>query len=203
MFWDIISPADHGSLISAWQGTSEGGYCIPALTFTSPTPETLQSVAFCDIYSPGPQGRSRTLSLGNSRVLEDMSSQSQKGRAHVDERSFLAVPLKSEGTRRREPKISREKLRIWTRTWRRISHLPQTVLTLGASTSPSGSSRRGQVKDVDTQVPERLTPFDGVAELEECSFHGIRRRPLFGIPTLARRRPAKRHDPSKRYSIPF
>jgi len=201
-FRDLIILAYHGSLISAWKGVSENGYCIPALTFTSPTPETLQSVVFRDTFSPGPyrdQARSRSLSLRNSRVSADMSSQPQKDRAQLDEYSFLAVPVKSEEIRRREPKGLRQRVRIWNRAWKRISRIPQAVLTLGASTSSSGYSRQGHI--VDIQIPETSIPFDDAAE--EYGFHIIGRRPLFGIPTLARRRLAKRHDPSKRYSIPF
>jgi len=200
-FRDLIILAYHGSLISAWKGVSENGYCIPALTFTSPTPETLQSVVFCDTFSPSPyrdQGRSRSLSLRNSRVSTDMSSQPQKGRAQLDEYSSLAVPVKSEEIRRREPKGLKQRVRIWNRAWKSISRIPQAVLTLGTSTSPSRYSRQGQI---DIQISETSIPFDDAAE--EYGFHIIGWRPLFGIPTLARRRLAKRHDPSKRYSIPF
>jgi len=203
-FRDLIILAYHGLLISAWKEVSENGYCIPALTFTSPTPETLQSVVFCDTFSPGPyrdQRRSRSLSLRNSRVSTDMSclsSQPQKGRAQLDEYSFLAVSVQSEEIRRREPKGLRRRARIWNRAWKRISRIPQAVLTLGTNTSSSRYSREGQI---DIQISETSIPFDDAAE--EYGFHIIGRRPLFGIPTLARRRLAKRHDPSKRYSIPF
>jgi len=196
MFRDLIILAYHGSLISAWKGVSENGYCIPALTFTSPTPETLQSVVFCDTSSSGPyrdQGRSKSLSLRNSKVSTDMSSQSQKDRAQLDK--FLAVPVKSEEISRRESKGLRQR---GNRAWKRILRIPQAVLTLGARISPSEYSRQGQI---DIQISETSIPFDDAAE--EYGFHIIGRRPLFGIPTLARRRLAKRHDPSKRYSIPF
>lgn len=200
MFRDLIIHAYHGSLVSAWKGVSEDGYCIPALTFTSPTPETLQSVVFCDTLPPSPyrdHGRSKSLSLRNSRISTDMTSQLQKDRAQLDEYSLSAVPLKSE-IRQREPKGSRQRVRIWTRAWKRISCIPQVVLTLGTSTSSSGSSRQGQI---DIQISETSIPSDDAAE--EYGFHIIGRRPFFGIPTLARRRLSKRHDSSKRYSIPF
>lgn len=218
---------------SAGRGECRHEPLIPALTLTSPTPETLQSVVFSDMHPSDvceDQGRSVSVSAERLGRLESASTVPRRRdvRQQTGDRRHLVIPVKDErvnavGRRRAgAPKTYRGKPRIWIRAWKRLSHLlvlPQAALTSCAATSLSEPVRRGRAKTVENQNLGTSTPFgdattDGYAsELSDIeassSFNGnvtgisSRRRLSFGIPTLARRRLAKRHDGSGRYTVAF
>ncbi|KAJ3563285.1 hypothetical protein NP233_g9035 [Leucocoprinus birnbaumii] len=203
---------------------------VPALTVTSPTPETLQSVIFSDAESSGVlENEEYPVSALSPNRSRDSSiiPQAHGTSAQSDDCKYLAVPSKngrlSTHDRRRagQPKTCRERSQIWTRAWKRASHLfifPRAAFTLGKRSS-SKPTRRARMKVIENQNSGTSAPLgdaaiDGYAlgpgELQTSSSFqstivdvGSRRRISFGIPTLARRRLAKRHDSSKRYTVAF
>lgn len=203
---------------------------MPALTFTSPTPETLQSVAFCDGYSPDPsedQERSTSKSLMHSDVSGSTSRGATLHLRQAHTQSFLFVPSKGQkadlGDRGKSNlKIHKRGQRLWSGTWNRLSQLfvfPQRTSTSESDTRPADPEARGR--------PARCNENQnwGASTLFGCAATGVRpgigsveasrslnrtvedissrRRLSFGISSLVRRRLRTRQDSSKRYSAAF
>lgn len=195
---------------------------MPALTFTSPTPETLQSVVFSDSSEPNAHEYERRStnpslpSIGRSFSSGSLppNPSSHDTQVQFEVRDFLTVPVKEEGKERHSAdakmECSKSKPRILSRAWDRLSRIlvpRQRVSAQAADTVATKSAREGP------RLWNGNRSKSGRGMIDE---HGVGarksngtvdeidpRRHSFGIPTLARRRLAKRRNNLKRYSVPF
>ncbi|KAF9447855.1 hypothetical protein P691DRAFT_775834 [Macrolepiota fuliginosa MF-IS2] len=191
---------------------------IPTLTFTSPTPETLHSVAFSDISGSGAyeDGRRSTAleSLGRLSPLGSPTSQSFTAQVQVKSRDLSTVSVREKHDIQTEgAKPQRKRLRILTRGWTRLSRTlvphwraptPATRMDCQEPTYTPGNRRSGTLAPQGAVLDRRVPGIvDHTGDWDSTTGDTDPRWFSFGIPTLARRRLAKRHGNLKRYSVPF
>ncbi|KAF7784922.1 hypothetical protein Agabi119p4_1087 [Agaricus bisporus var. burnettii] len=209
--------------------TSNGEYCneppVPALTITSPTPETLQSVVFSDSSTSRAQDydiRSRSpvppaeRSCSSGFLSAVRSSDEHRGR--VEGRDFLTVPVKDDGRKRSssntedQGRPEKEKTpRLW-RAWKRLSRvfaLPPKDSAKDTEKVTFGQDRQDSQRNGTRRsmsATHGATDHRDVIVARASSGTTADTEPkqrLSRIPALARRRMAKRHGNFKRYSVPF